>query len=222
MRAKRTSGTVEGVAVTSGDRGEGRTFRYLPGALSRAEQDQALSAVLAIIDAAPLFTPTMPRTGKPFSVAMTNAGALGWVSDQANGYRYQATHPVTGRGWPPMPDLIVGLWRDHARYPLLPEACLINVYREGAKMGSHVDRDENDHAAPVLSLSLGDDAVFHVGGLTRGGKKDRVVLRSGDIVVLEGASRFAHHGIDRVHAGTSDLVPGGGRINLTLRRVTAG
>ena len=86
-------------------------------------------------------------------------------------------------------------------------------------MGSHVDRDEHEPAAPVLSVSLGDDAVFHVGGTERGGKKDRVTLKSGDLLVLEGASRFAYHGIDKVIAGTSPLLAEGGRINLTLRRV---
>lgn len=202
--------------------GAPRTFRHLPGALSTAEQQTLLSEIDACLAVAPRFTPTMPRTGKPFSVAMSNAGPLGWVSDRERGYRYQATHPMTGKPWPPIPATLLGLWKTFADYPFAPEACLINFYVTGAKMGSHVDRDEQDRLAPVLSVSLGDDAVFHVGGTERGGRKDRVTLKSGDVLLLEGPSRFAYHGIDRVLAGTSTLIPGGGRINLTLRRVTVG
>ena len=196
------------------------TFRYLPAALPPMEQVALLGALRGVLADAPLFTPTMPRTGKPFSVAMTNCGILGWVSDREGGYRYQAHHPVTGRPWPAIPELLLDLWRRQARYAALPEACLINVYATDARMGSHVDRDEQDRSAPVLSVSLGDDAVFHVGGTARGGPKHRLTLRSGDVVILEGASRFAYHGIDRVLAATSALLPEGGRINLTLRRVT--
>ena len=163
----------------------------------------------------------MPRTGTPFSVEMSNCGALGWVSDMAGGYRYQATHPVTGKPWPPMPEVLLALWRNVARCPVPPEACLINLYHAKAKMGAHQDRDEADFSAPVVSVSLGDDAVFHVGGLKRTDPKVRVTLRSGDVLVLEGASRLAFHGIDRVLPGTSLLLPQKGRINLTLRRVTA-
>jgi alkylated DNA repair protein (DNA oxidative demethylase) len=169
---------------------------------------------------APYFKPTMPKTGKPFSVRMTNAGPLGWVSDKASGYRYQAMHPVTGKPWPAIPALLLRLWREHAGYPATPEACLINHYEAGARMGSHQDRDEQDLEAPVLSVSLGDDAVFHVGGLRRLDPKSRVTLKSGDVVVLAGKSRLAYHGIDRIFFGSSALLPEGRRINLTLRRVT--
>lgn len=162
----------------------------------------------------------MPRTGKAFSVRMSNCGPLGWVSDKVGGYRYQAMHPVTGEPWPEMPQLLMDLWRELTGYPHPPEACLINFYAGGTKMGSHVDRDEADRAAPVLSVSLGDSAVFHVGGPKRGDPKTRVTLASGDVLLLEGPSRFAYHGIDRILPGTSDLIPDGGRINLTLRRVT--
>jgi alkylated DNA repair protein (DNA oxidative demethylase) len=169
---------------------------------------------------APLFQPRMPRTGQPFSVKMTNCGPLGWVSDKERGYRYQSTHLETGLPWPPIPPLLLDLWRTHANCAGLHEACLINHYPAGAKMGSHRDQDEHEPRAPVLSVSLGDDAIFHVGGLTRSGAKVRVTLRSGDVCLLEGPSRFAYHGIDRILPGTSNLIPGGGRINLTLRRVT--
>jgi alkylated DNA repair protein (DNA oxidative demethylase) len=168
---------------------------------------------------APLFQPRMPRTGQPFSVKMTNCGPLGWVSDKERGYRYQPTHLETGDPWPPIPESLLDLWRTHANFDGLPEACLINHYPAGAKMGSHRDQDEHEPRAPVLSVSLGDDAVFHVGGPKRSDPKVRVTLRSGDVCLLAGPSRFAYHGIDRILAGTSDLIPGGGRINLTLRRV---
>lgn len=196
------------------------TFRYLPDLLSADEQAALAKEITAIVAAAPFFTPTMPRTGKPFSVSMTNCGPLGWVSDKDQGYRYQATHPVTGAPWPAIPAHVLDIWREHANCAHLPEACLVNLYQAGTKMGSHVDRDELDRTAPVLSISLGDSAVFHVGGTERGGPKKRVTLRSGDVLILEGASRFAYHGVDKVLTGSSTVWPGGGRINLTLRRVT--
>jgi alkylated DNA repair protein (DNA oxidative demethylase) len=192
----------------------------LAGHLSRAEQARLLEEIRAVIAQAPLFLPTMPRTGKPFSVRMTNCGPLGWVSDQTRGYRYQATHPATGRPWPALPDRLLALWREVTGLPRPPEACLINYYTAGARMGSHRDEDEADRTAPVVSISLGDDATFHIGGLDRSGPKRRLLLRSGDVVVLGGAARLAYHGIDRIHPGTSLLLEEGGRFNLTLRRVT--
>lgn len=196
-------------------------FRHLPGYLTPLQQAELSSQIRAVVAAAQLYTPTMPRTGKPFSVHMTNCGPLGWVSDKAGGYRYQATHPITGQPWPAMPRLLLDIWADVARYPAPPEACLVNHYEPSARMGSHRDEDEQDTAAPVVSISLGDDAAFHIGGLQRAGPKQRLVLKSGDVVVLGGAARMAYHGIDRIHAGTSSLLPEGGRLNLTLRRVTA-
>jgi alkylated DNA repair protein (DNA oxidative demethylase) len=195
-------------------------FRLLSGYLDRAAQDVMLEAVRTIAAEAPFYVATMPRSGKPLSVRMTNCGPLGWLTDKDGGYRYQSAHPATGKPWPPIPPPLLDLWSDVARYPALPEACLINFYSESARMGSHRDADEEDTAAPVVSVSLGDDGVFHVGGLKRSEPKLRVVLKSGDVVVLAGRARHAYHGIDRVIAGTSDLLPEGGRINLTLRRVT--
>jgi alkylated DNA repair protein (DNA oxidative demethylase) len=160
----------------------------------------------------------MPRSGKPFSVRMTNCGPLGWVSD-AGGYRYQPTHPDTGRPWPSMPDLALRAWRDLAGYGPPPEACLINVYAPTARMGLHQDRDEQDFSAPVLSLSLGDTCLFRIGGTSRGDPTRSFRLASGDAVVLGGPARLAFHGVDRIMPGTSTLLPEGGRINLTLRRV---
>jgi alkylated DNA repair protein (DNA oxidative demethylase) len=195
-------------------------LRLIRGVFSADEQRRLLRALEAVVSEAPFFLPVMPKTGRPFSVRMTNAGVLGWVSDKAGGYRYQATHPVTGRPWPPIPAMLLELWEREAGYPATPEACLINLYEAGARMGSHQDRDEADLAAPVLSVSLGDEAVFHVGGTRRADAKSRMVLKSGDVVVLGDEARLAFHGIDRVVPGSSDLLSGGGRINLTLRRVT--
>jgi DNA oxidative demethylase len=197
---------------------------FRPGYFDVAAQRTLLGDIREVLAAAPYFLPTMPRTGKPFSVAMSNCGPLGWVSDKAGGYRYQATHPDTGRPWPKMPQALTDLWHAVSGYPGPAEACLINFYdsmkNTAAKMGSHVDRDEADYTAPVVSVSLGDDAVFHVGGLARTDPKSRVTLRSGDVLLFGGPARLCHHGIDRVLPGTSLLLPEGGRINLTMRRVT--
>ena len=195
-------------------------LEYLPGKLKDAEQVRLLRALRAVMEEAPLFTPTMPRSGKPMSVRMTNCGPLGWVTDQEQGYRYQATHPVTGKPWPAMPKPLLDLWREVAGYPADPEACLVNYYSGGAKMGLHQDKDEEDFAAPVVSVSLGDSAIFRVGGLTRKDKAQSLELKSGDVVVLGCDDRLAFHGIDRILPGTSALLPEGGRLNLTLRRVT--
>jgi alkylated DNA repair protein (DNA oxidative demethylase) len=190
-------------------------FRFWPGALSASGQATLLAEVLAAVEQAPLYRPVTPG-GRPFSVEMTNLGPLGWVSDRA-GYRYQPTHPVTGAPWPSMPETLLKLWSDLTDWPEPPDACLVNLYRGQAKMGLHQDRDEQDLLAPVLSVSLGDAAVFRIGA-AGGGPTRTVRLASGDVCALTGPARLARHGIDRVIAGSSTLVAGGGRINLTLRR----
>ena len=194
-------------------------LRLVAGYLDRAAQARLLAAVRAVIEAAPLFVPRMPRTGKPFSVRMTNCGPLGWVTDEA-GYRYQPLHPQTGQPWPAMPDILMDAWKALARYPHLPESCLVNYYGPAAKMGLHQDRDERDFEAPVVSLSLGDTCVFRIGGTTRKDATRTLHLASGDAIVLGGKARLAFHGVDRILPGTSTLLAEGGRINLTLRRVT--
>jgi alkylated DNA repair protein (DNA oxidative demethylase) len=161
----------------------------------------------------------MPKTGKPFSVRMSNCGPLGRVADE-KGYRYQATHPETGAPWPPMPARLLAVWAALAPGAPPPEACLINLYDATARMGLHQDRDEAELSAPVVSLSLGDTALFRVGGLTRGGPTRSFRLGSGDAMTLGGPGRLAFHGIDRIYAGGSTLLAEGGRINLTMRRVT--
>ena len=198
---------------------EGSGLRFYPGHLGADAQGRLVTMLRTAIAETPLFTPVMPRTGRPFTVRMTNLGPLGWVSDRS-GYRYQAVHPVTGRPWPPIPRMVLEVWRDLADYPHEPEACLVNHYREGAKMGLHRDEDEDDFSAPVVSISLGDMAIFRIGGTERGGRTETLKLASGDVLVLGGKSRLRYHGIDRIIAGTSILLKDGGRINLTLRRVT--
>jgi len=181
-----------------------------------------LTAVGRILDLAPPFRPLMPVSGRPFSLKMSNAGPLGWISDQS-GYRYEERHPATGRHWPPIPEVIMEVWRKVALYPALPEACLINLYGPDARLGLHQDRDEAALAAPVVSISLGNAAVFRIGGLQRSAQTQTTRLDSGDVVVLGGPSRLAFHGIDRVLGDTSPLPPlpgGAARINLTLRRVS--
>ncbi|TQV79873.1 alpha-ketoglutarate-dependent dioxygenase AlkB [Denitrobaculum tricleocarpae] len=197
-----------------------RGFRIIPEYLSPAAQAALVETLRGIVAQAPFFRPVMPGNGRPFSVEMTNAGPLGWVSDRA-GYRYQPMHPVTGEAWPAIPDSILDAWGDLTGYPSPPECCLINLYRgEKAKMGLHRDADEEDFDAPVLSFSLGDTATFRLGGATRRGPTKAVTLHSGTALILGGDSRMAYHGISKVMPGTSRLLTGGGRLNLTLRRVT--
>lgn len=194
---------------------------HLPSHLDLTAQARLVALLRQAVAEAPLFTPVMPRTGKAFSVRMTNLGSLGWVSDREGGYRYQAFHPATGRPWPAMPEMLLSLWREVAGYPHPPEACLVNFYTPDARMGLHQDRDEQDLAAPVVSISLGDSALFRFGGTARGGKTQSITLHSGDVLVMGGPSRLCFHGIDRIYPGTSPLLRDGGRINLTLRRVRA-
>jgi alkylated DNA repair protein (DNA oxidative demethylase) len=191
-----------------------------PGYLHRLAQDELLVAVRAVIAQAPLYVARMPRSGKPMSVRMSNCGPLGWVTDAERGYRYQPIHPETGAPWPAIPGALLKAWADLSGYPHPPQACLVNFYGAEARMGLHQDKDEQDLGAPVVSLSLGDTALFRVGGLKRSDPTQSVRLASGDAVVLGGEGRLAYHGIDRILPGTSTLLPEGGRINLTLRRVT--
>ena len=192
-------------------------LRYVPGYLDRAAQDVLLTDIRAILAAAPLFQPLMPRSGKAFSVRMSNCGPLGWVSDRA-GYRYQAEHPVTRQPWPTMPPLATRAWHALADYGDAPDACLVNYYEGSARMGLHQDRDEENFVAPVVSLSLGDTCLFRYGGTERRGPTRSLRLGSGDALVLGGPARLAFHGVDRVLGGSSTLLAEGGRFNLTLRR----
>lgn len=194
-----------------------RGVEVRPGFLARPAQEALLAEVLAVMAAAPPVHP-VTRWGKPMSVAMTSAGRFGWISDR-RGYRYEPRQP-SGEPWPPIPSLALEVWRAVAPGARPPECCLVNLYRGSARMGLHQDRDEADFGQPVVSVSLGDAALFRVGSVGRGGATESLWLGSGDVCVIGGPARLAHHGIDRTREGSSDLVPGGGRINLTLRVVT--
>jgi alkylated DNA repair protein (DNA oxidative demethylase) len=194
-------------------------LRFVPGYLDRSTQEELIAELHAVFLQAPPYTPRMPRSGKPMSVRMTNCGPLGWMTDEA-GYRYQPTHPHTGKPWPPIPAIVLKAWTELSGYPHSPQACLVNVYGPAARMGLHQDRDEDDFSAPVVSLSLGDSCLFRIGGPKRSDPTRSFKLASGDALVLGGDARLAFHGVDRIHPGTSTLLPEGGRINLTLRRVT--
>lgn len=197
------------LAVTPG-------FDVWPGFLDVSAQRALVEDVLAAARQAP-FANYGTAYGKPMSVAMTAFGPLGWTSDAA-GYRYVDRHPGTGRPWPQMPTALLDLWRHLTDQEAPPDSCLINLYRDAARMGLHQDRDEADPRFPVLSISLGDTAVFRIGGLTRKDPTRSLKLASGDVCRLSGPARLAFHGVDRILAGSSGLIPGGGRINLTLRR----
>jgi alkylated DNA repair protein (DNA oxidative demethylase) len=191
-----------------------------PGRLAPQQQAALVAEIVSRTALAPFFRPVMPGSGKPFSVAMTNFGSLGWLSDQAKGYRYEAYHPTTRAPWPAIPEALLDLWAATTRYLAAPEACLVNLYRAGARMGLHRDEDEAATDAPVLSVSLGDTAIFRFGSTERRGPTRTVKLASGDVLMFGGPARLMYHGIDRILAGGSSLIEGGGRINLTLRRVT--
>jgi alkylated DNA repair protein (DNA oxidative demethylase) len=194
-------------------------MRVLPGRLDLAEQRRLLAEIRQVLAEAPLFGPVMPRSGSPYSVRMSNCGPLGWLSDRG-GYRYTPIHPATGRPWPAIPAMVLGLWREATGALYDPEACLVNYYGPEAKLGLHRDEDEAAREAPILSISLGDTALFRLGGPERRSPTRSVRLGSGDVLVLSGPSRHWFHGVDRILPGTSQLLPEGGRINLTLRRVT--
>jgi alkylated DNA repair protein (DNA oxidative demethylase) len=191
-------------------------FRLLPGRFDAPAQAALAADVLSRAQAAPFYRPVTPG-GKPMSVEMTNLGPLGWVTD-ARGYRYSSTHPLTGAPWPAIPQALLDLWAEVCDSHVPPDACLVNLYRGPARMGLHQDRDEADFALPVLSVSLGDTALFRLGGPSRHDPTRSLRLSSGDVCVLGGDARLAFHGVDRVIAGSSRLIPGGGRLNLTLRR----
>jgi len=195
-------------------------IRHWPQYLDETAQIQLLETIREKVVEAPLFVPKMPRTGKEMSVRMTNFGALGWVTDKERGYRYQKTHPKTGRNWPLIPQQLLDAWEELSGYEHPPEACLINFYSNDAKMGMHQDRDEDEFGAPVLSLSLGNECRFRVGGIERGGKTSAFILSSGDAMMLSGPARLAYHGVDKIIPQSSQLLKAGGRINITMRRVT--
>jgi alkylated DNA repair protein (DNA oxidative demethylase) len=186
------------------------------GYLAPDAQAALVAELRQVVARAPLFTPTTPR-GRPMSVRMTSAGRYGWVSDRG-GYRYEPRHP-DGQPWPALPDTVRRIWAALVSAERLPDCCLVNYYGADARMGLHQDRDEADFVWPVLSVSLGDEALFRIGNTTRGGRTESVWLQSGDVVVMGGAARLVYHGVDGVRFGSSTLLQNGGRINLTCRVV---
>jgi alkylated DNA repair protein (DNA oxidative demethylase) len=194
-------------------------FEIHKGRIGPAAQAALVEDLRAVAAAAPFVAPVTPR-GKPMSVRMTAAGRLGWITD-ARGYRYEPRHP-SGVAWPPIPAAVLSLWRELAAPDRDPDCCLVNFYGEGARMGLHRDADEGDFAWPVLSISLGDPAVFRMGGPDRRDPTRSILLESGDVVVMGGPARLAYHGVDRIRFGASRLLPEGGRINLTCRVVATG
>lgn len=190
--------------------------------LSPAAQKALLAEVQEKLQIAPLYRPVMPRTGKSFSAQESNFGPLGWVADKS-GYRYQPTHPATGQAWPGIPPILLTLWDEISPqygFPGAPDCCLVNFYDAGAKMGLHQDRDEGEASAPVIGVSLGDSALFRIGGVTRSGKTASLELASGDVIAFGGPARLAFHGIDRIRPGSSRLLSG--RLSLTMRHVAVG
>ncbi|MGJ8609990.1 MAG: alpha-ketoglutarate-dependent dioxygenase AlkB family protein [Octadecabacter sp.] len=194
-----------------------RGVQVWQGLLDRPAQEAVLSEIRNIVAQAPLFSPMTPY-GKPMSVKMTSAGRFGWVSDRT-GYRYSQTHP-NGGAWPAIPAPILDVWEQVSGSERVPECCLVNLYRDAAKMGMHQDRDEAAFSEPVVSVSLGDDGLFRIGNQTRGGSTESIWLKSGDVVVMGGDARLIYHGVDKLRAGSSTLLKGDGRINLTMRVVT--
>ncbi len=190
--------------------------RVLKGFLDLKAQQMIVADIRRVVETAPLFSPLTPW-GKPMSVGMSSAGKYGWYTDKS-GYRYEAKHP-NGSPWPDIPVSVIEVWSSVVTNLRLPDCCLINYYKKAAKMGLHQDKDEQDFSWPVLSISLGDTGVFRVGGTSRKNPTQSVNLESGDVAILGGNARLAYHGIDRIKFGSSTLLNGGGRLNLTLRVV---
>lgn len=186
---------------------------------ARANAEELVVSVKALTEPAP-FRHMVVRGGHKMSVAMTNCGQLGWVSDEG-GYRYDAIDPVTGRPWPAMPDIFRELAAKAAAqagfHDFETDVCLVNRYEPGAQMGLHQDKDERDFGSPVVSVSLGLPATFLFGGIRRSERPRRFLLESGDVVVWGGLARLFHHGVSKLADGDHPLT-GRCRINLTFRR----
>ena len=195
-----------------------------PGALllrgfARDEAAALVATVAEIAAAAPFRQMTTPG-GYRMSVAMTNCGAAGWVTDRS-GYRYAPRDPLSGEPWPAMPEMFRDLAERAAEAAgfadVTPDACLINRYEPGARLSLHQDKDERDASAPIVSVSLGLPAIFLWGGLRRSDRPRRVVMASGDVAVWGGPARFTYHGIAPLADGEHPLT-GRARLNLTLRK----
>lgn len=189
-------------------------FKVFEGFFPLDQQEDLVGQLRQVAKGAPFRQPVTP-SGKPLSVRMSAAGDVGWQTDRS-GYRYAAAQ-ADGSDWPAIPRLALQSWRALSGADRDPDSCLINYYGEGARLGLHQDRDERELDWPVVSISLGDEALFRMGGPERRDKTKSVWLRSGDVVVMSGAARLAYHGVDRIKFGTSPLLSNGGRLNVTLR-----
>lgn len=191
-----------------------------PGFLDHSGQARLIAEVEGLAAEAPFAKARTPMGGQT-SAAMTNCGTVGWWSD-AHGYRYQDTCPGTGRPWPAMPRLFQDVvsnavagspWPDFA-----PDACLINFYAPGAKMGLHQDKDERDFNQPIVTVCLGDDADFLIGGFKRADPTRAIIVRSGDVLIFGGDSRMRFHGVRKIYPGSGPFPEIGGRYSLTFRK----
>jgi alkylated DNA repair protein (DNA oxidative demethylase) len=203
---------------------ERRDIPLAPGAVvlrgfTRSIEESLVGEMWRIVEQAPFRHMRTPG-GHRMSVAMTNCGAAGWVTDRT-GYRYTARDPESDRPWPAMPDVFGDLATRAAAEAgfvgFIPDACLINRYAPGARLTLHQDRNERDFTAPIVSVSLGLPAVFLFGGLQRSDRQRRVPLMHGDVVIWGGPARLSYHGVLPLKAGHHPLI-GGYRINLTLRK----
>jgi alkylated DNA repair protein (DNA oxidative demethylase) len=188
--------------------------------LSQDAQCALIEDIRGCLRQAPLFQPAMPRWGTPLSVKMSNCGSLGWVADKS-GYRYQTVHPDTQEPWPDIPQKLLNIWDDIAEWDQTPEACLINWYNSSAKMGLHQDKDESALSAPVVSISLGQPCQFIIAGLSKTDAKTKLLLESGDVLILRGKSRYYYHGVEKILSRSCFPLHANGRVNLTLRRVNS-
>lgn len=200
------------------------TERLRPGSLvlrgfAASEAETLYGEICKIVALAP-FRQMLTPGGFRMSVAMSNCGTVGWVTDQS-GYRYQPNDPESGQPWPPMPATFSRLAEAAAAAAgfsgFAPDACLINRYQPGAKMSLHQDKDERDQTQPIVSVSLGLPAVFQFGGLQRSATATRVTLTHGDVVVWGGPDRLRYHGVLALKAGEHPVV-GACRLNLTFRK----
>lgn len=215
-----TLGLFDALPRSAGERRQLGPGAWLLEGFALTQVDKVLRAVTEVEARSP-FRHWVTPGGFTMSVAMTNCGRLGWTSD-ASGYRYTSGDPLTQHPWPPLPEVLRALARtaaEAAGYPAFePDACLINAYQPGARLSLHQDKDEQDLAAPIVSVSLGLPAVFQFGGLQRTAPVERYLLQHGDVVVWGGEDRLRYHGVAPVKAGAHPVV-GSKRLNLTFRKV---
>lgn len=193
---------------------------HLKHYLNLPQQRRFLELARQIASTSPLFQPLM-YSGKKINCQMTSCGDFGWISDR-NGYRYDRLHPSTHKPFPPMPkefsDLAIKIAKSVGEFDYKPQSCLINYYQKSGKLGIHQDNTEHNLLPAIISISLGDDAIFAIGGKKYSDPVSEITLKSGDVFVLHGDSRLFFHGIKKI-IPSSNLLKNGGRLNLTIRQV---